>query len=257
MASAAAAGSAPRGSDAPPRCSRRPRRRAARGRGRPRLIAARGAGRADARRDDQEVRAAGLAHEGDLLRRGHDAVRARVLGEHGQTAHGVRDGRRSPRCSPSVCSSWLVRMVMARRRMPIAGRAPTAASIISLPPERVDVDAARRRAGRRSLTAPATVFGMSWNLRSRKTFSPARDQLAHEVGPGGGEELAADLEHADVAGAGGRRSARAVVGVGHVEGDDEPVARASSRQLLRARAGPDSSSVPTTRLMSSRPCRSR
>ncbi len=35
---------------------------------------------------------------------------------------------------PSVSSLWLVRIVMARSRMPMAGRAPTAASIISLPP---------------------------------------------------------------------------------------------------------------------------
>jgi hypothetical protein len=126
--------------------------------------------------------------------------------------------------------------------MPIAGRAPTAASSISLPP-RACTSTSETPSWPALLTAPATVFGMSWNLRSRKTFSPARDHLAHEVGTGGGEDLAADLEHPDVAGQpvhhGPRRH-----GVLHVESDDETVARASILPAPPPRAGPDSAACP-------------
>jgi len=62
--------------------------------------------------------------------------------------------------SPRLPSSWLVRMVIARRRVPMAGSAPTAASIIARPPRPwTSTSETPRRVALD--TAPATVFGMS------------------------------------------------------------------------------------------------
>ena len=51
-----------------------------------------------------------------------------------------------------------------------------------------------RRAASRA--APATVFGMSWNLRSRNTSAAALLDRLHRGRAAGGEELGADLEAA-------------------------------------------------------------
>ena len=125
---------------------------------------------------------------------------------------------------------------MARRRVPIAGSAPTAASSIARPPRpwTSTSDTPSRAA---LATAPATVFGMSWNLRSRNTFSPCGHDLADELGAGGGEELAADLEHADVARQPLHERA-GVVGLRHVEGHDQAVAGVHALPLPSQRSSP-------------------
>ena len=123
----------------------------------------------------------------------------------------------------SVCSSWLVRMVMARRRMPIAGRAPTAASSISLPPSAC-TSTRETPSWPAPLTAPATVFGMSWNLRSRKTFSPRAITSRTKSGPAA-VKIWLPILNMPTWPASWSTIARAVRGILHVESDDETVAR--------------------------------
>ena len=71
-------------------------------------------------------------------------------------------------------------------------------------------------------TAPATVFGMSWYLRSRKTRSPRAASSRTSVGPFRREQLLADLESADMAAHGVRRRQR-LRGRVHVERDQNRV----------------------------------
>jgi hypothetical protein len=59
-------------------------------------------------------------------------------------------------------------------------------------------------------------------LQVEEDLLPARDDLAHEVGSGGGEELVADLEHADLA----RQAVDhgpGAPGVGKVQRDDQAI----------------------------------
>ena len=73
-------------------------------------------------------------------------------------------------------------------------------------------------------TAPATVLGMSWNFRSRKTEWPRATSRSTTAGSGGGKQLQPHLEPLACAfqpvhefcGGGG---------VGNVERDDQPLAR--------------------------------
>ncbi len=83
---------------------------------------------------------------------------------------------------------------------------------------------------------------------------PASREGAHEVGPGGGEEPAADLEHPDLAGqaldqAPRQRRRR------QVQGDDQALARSHPQSSSAGRPG--YSSVPTRALMSANPWRAR
>jgi hypothetical protein len=95
--------------------------------------------------------------------------------------------------SSSVRASALVSTVTAMRlgfetprRAASSDVASDARRNISPPPEAWTLKSAtpRRTASRH---APATVFGMSWNFRSRKTRAPSR-RAAHEVRPGRSEE---------------------------------------------------------------------
>jgi hypothetical protein len=123
---------------------------------------------------------------------------------------------------PSDFSSWLVRMVTARRRMPIAGSAHRGLQHL-LAPERVHVDEGDAELPGGAHRARHRVRDVV-ELEVEEDLLPARDHLAHEVGTSGGEDLAAHLEHTDVAGQPvhhGTRRRR----VRHVESDDQPVAR--------------------------------
>ena len=121
-------------------------------------------------------------------------------------------------CSPASAASSRAEAPRARRParrfVPSRGRAPPASNDVSTvtastrtrrrllaaascaacehraPAGRVDGE--QPNAERAALrTAPATVFGMSWNLRSRKTSAPLVSQRAHDAGPGRREQLAA------------------------------------------------------------------
>ena len=100
-------------------------------------------------------------------------------------------------------------------------------------------------------------------LEVEEDLLAACHDLADELGAGGGEDLAAHLEEAHVAGqplhegAGGVR-------LRHVEGHDQAVAGVHAHppgfsvpDASHGRGSPGYSSVPTTALTSSRPCRSR
>jgi hypothetical protein len=113
--------------------------------------------------------------------------------------------------------------------------------------QRVDVDEAgaeRRRCGHRVLDRVRDVVV----LEVEEHPVAGGGQLAHERGAGGGEELLADLEHADPAGEPPDQRARGVR-AGHVEGDDQAIPRVHVRSGI--------SSVPTTWRMSVRPWRTR
>src|SRR5437899_4606086 len=83
----------------------------------------------------------------------------------------------------------LVRMVTARRRgrsAPIgtpALMACTAASSMALPPSACTFTSCTPLSAAEESTAPATVFGMSWNFRSRKTPGPSAAISLTAAGP--------------------------------------------------------------------------
>ena len=89
----------------------------------------------------------------------------------------------------SVTSSMLVSTVMAMtsgaatpRRAASLAAASFAAFIIAAPPAActLTIQTPRRVA---AATAPATVFGMSWNFRSRNTRSPRATRVSTNAGP--------------------------------------------------------------------------
>ena len=106
-----------------------------------------------------------------------------------------------------------------------------AARIIALPPEQwtLTIHAPVATA---DATAPATVLGMSWNLRSRKTLSPRSASVRTIARAFRGEQLLADLEPADgAAQLVGQR--QRPLGGGHVERDQDRVhAWAAARRLV-------------------------
>ena len=107
-----------------------------------------------------------------------------------------------------------------RRAPPRASRAPPAACTFSIQtPSRVA-----------AAQACATVFGMSWNLRSRKTRKPRATIQRTGSGPGDDEHLLADLERAGrgIEAVGERQR---VHRIGEVERDDD--ARIGSRSWRR------------------------
>ena len=82
------------------------------------------------------------------------------------------------------------------RRAASSSAAARAARIIARPPDAwtLTIQTPSRVA---AATAPATVFGMSWNFRSRNTRSPRERELLDERRSLAGEQAAADLEAAD------------------------------------------------------------
>ena len=205
---------------------------------RPALIVLGVAGAADARRDDGEP----LRHSGARMSAiscgeattpsrpaacasaasrstcvGHGAVDAdlgqRRLDQAGQHRHGD-DERRGPRHGAP----------------PLRRRPSRAARIIALPPDAwtLTIQTPSRVA---AATAPATVFGMSWNFRSRKTRSPRADELLDDRRPVAGEQPAADLEAADGAAQRVGERARLVGGV-DVERDEELIHSLSLRRAV-------------------------
>ena len=140
----------------------------------------------------------------NLLRRRDDAVEPGApASARPAAAPGPATGVPMP-TPASAASSRLVSTVTAmtsgggrRPRGPLhRPRPPCAARIIAAPPDAwtFTIQTPSRVA---AATAPATVFGMSWNFRSRNTRSPRADQLLDEGGPVAREEAAADLEAAD------------------------------------------------------------
>ena len=92
------------------------------------------------------------------------------------------------------------------RRAASSSAASRAARIMSQSAGGVHVhhpDAEPRRGAR---PRPATVFGMSWNFRSRKTRSPRATSSSTNAGPVAREQPAADLESADRAAQRDRRA---------------------------------------------------
>src|SRR5208337_1810168 len=71
-----------------------------------------------------------------------------------------------------------------------------AARNIALPPRACTLTSCTPGIAAEASTAPATVLGMSWNFRSRKTSAQLR-HLADRFGSSGCEQLAANFEHAD------------------------------------------------------------
>ena len=115
----------------------------------------------------------------DLLRRRDDAVEAGVLRQARQRARPDPSATRATPTDASVAASMLVSTVTRdderrrpgrlerrsrpRRAWPLPSwRAPPVAWTLTIHTPRAAADA----------TPPATVFGMSWNLRSRNTRSP-------------------------------------------------------------------------------------
>src|SRR5437762_12241704 len=96
----------------------------------------------------------------------------------------------------------LVRIVTASKRgrsAPMgtpALMACAAASSMAFPPSACTFTSCTPDMAAAESTAPATVFGMSWYFRSRKTPAPRAAIFFHGGGPGCGEKLVADLEHA-------------------------------------------------------------
>ena len=107
--------------------------------------------------------------------------------------------------SASAASSRLVSTVTATmmgaagldRRAASSCAASRAAAHHGAAPGGVDVHHPRAESSWPTSTALATVLGMSWNLRSRKTRSPRPASSSTIRGPCAGEELFADLEAAD------------------------------------------------------------
>ena len=108
----------------------------------------------------------------------------------------------------------------AGRSCPAAAASTAARAAVSIarPPEACTfiIHTPRRVA---AAHACATVFGISWNLRSRNTRKPRATTHAHELGAGDDEELLADLEPAGgrIEPVGERERAH---GIFEVEGDD-------------------------------------
>ena len=91
----------------------------------------------------------------------------------------------APRENPTSArsaSSRLVRTVTARSVVPVPRALSAAAVSIARPPEAWTVANFTPRAAAER-TAPATVLGMSWNFRSRKTSNPASRTRRTSSGP--------------------------------------------------------------------------
>ena len=84
-----------------------------------------------------------------------------------------------------AAASRLVRTVTPRRagRRFLPLRASRAAFIMARPPEACKVRSCTRGSCAAAATAPATVFGMSWNFRSRKTRAPRAASIWTACGP--------------------------------------------------------------------------
>ena len=144
------------------------------------------------------------ADDRDLLRRGDDAVEPGGLGQRRQPLDLIAPRRRRRPISASAASiqAGQHRHRDDQRRAAASGaplprrrrRAPRASSRV--PPDActLTIHTPSRVA---AATAPATVFGMSWNFRSRKTRSPRAASSSTIAGPSAGEQPAADLEAAD------------------------------------------------------------
>ena len=92
-------------------------------------------------------------------------------------------------------------------------------------------------------TAPATVFGMSWNFRSRNTRSPRPASSADDRRSFGGEEAAADLESAGDA-AQSIRERQSICGAVHIEGNQELIHACSFFVVSRLPVSVASDSIP-------------
>ena len=113
----------------------------------------------------------------------------------------------------------------ASRAAAIIARPPSACTFSIHTPSRVA-----------AVQACATVFGMSWNLRSRNTPKPRCDHPAHGLRPGDDEQLLADLERAR-AGSSRSASASACIGFGEIERDDDLSGSRHRRHVTRASLG--------------------
>ena len=255
----AAARGVGRGDDRPsrPRCSWRPRRppppASWSGPDRPcgrRAAPGGSAGRMPGVTSTKPV-APGHAEPPHFLRRGHDAVERRLPGRATPARRPAR--RPCARRQSSPASSWskLVSTVMAMTSgggtpalAALAWAASRAAFIMATPPLAwtSNIQAPSLAA---SAAAPATVFGMSWYFRSRNTRWPRLGEPPDDVGPGRGEQLAADLDGAHRAAqlVGERERLRRAV---DVQRDDDGIAGGHRSTLCsgRARQRPNSS-VPT------------
>ena len=80
-------------------------------------------------------------------------------------------------------------------RIAVSDNASAVRFIISTPPLActLKIETPSRVA---STPAAATVFGMSWNFRSRKIRPPFGNYVANDLRSRGGEKLRTDLEHA-------------------------------------------------------------
>ena len=156
---------------------------------RPALIVLVGAGRraADARRDDREVAAAARSDRGGLLRRRHDAVEP---GRPAPSRASVTTWSISGRCTPTSLQRGVVhagehgdaddeRPAAGPAEPAVSAAARAAACIIGTPPEACTL-IIQAPVARAASTACATVFGMSWNFRSRKTRVPRFDEAPDE-----------------------------------------------------------------------------
>ena len=149
-------------------------------------------------------------------------------------------------------ASWLVSTVTASRRASIAGSAPAAASSMACPPRAWTVisETPSRLA---ALTAPETVFGMSWYFRSRNTFSPRATSSRTNSGPAAVKSWLPTLNRPDLARQGVHEAGR-IGGAGDVQRDDQPLARVHPPVSGGAsgEVAPGISSVPITSVMRAR-----
>ena len=111
---------------------------------------------------------------------------ADALSASRSTSSSTRSESTRPHAAASEVSSNEVSTVTAStpHRAPAASSAaPRAASSMARPPDACTVSRRTPRAAARR-TAPGTVVGMSWNLRSRKTSRPESSRSARTiVGP--------------------------------------------------------------------------
>ena len=201
----------------------------------PALVGQIGPGRADARRGDQEVRARGLADQGDLLGAADDAVEPGGLGEPGQPL----DLRLAadPSGPPASRTDWsrLVSTVTPSTRTlgSTEWAASTAARIIASPPEAWTLKmAAPRRASARA--APATVFGMSWNFTSAKTGTAEFDDLCDALRTLRGDEFETDFQTADIR-PDGFRDRQRLAEIGRIESDEDRIGESQRAHKGRLR----------------------
>ena len=152
----------------------------------------------------------------------------------------------------SAAASRLVRTVIARMRVGVPRAASAAASIMARPPAAWMVSS-ETPSPAAAATAPATVLGMSWNLRSRNTRWPSATSSRTTAGP---PAVKSWLPTLNIPTSPARRPASARAA---------PASGTSSATMRRSRgdhpaapcAGPPKSSVPTTSLMSASPWRWR